>query len=85
MTKRISCDLHDYFEIVCMRQSNIRITIKDNITYQGKAVDLKTHRGVEWLEVQLTDGEIKRINIAEVITLSACDNNPASHNFDIKL
>lgn len=85
MTKRISCDLHDYFEIVCMRQSNIRTTVKGNVTYQGKAVDLKTHQGVEWLEVQLTDGEMKRINIAEVISLSACGNIPASHNFDIKL
>lgn len=85
MTKRISCDLHDYFEIVCMRQSNIRITIKGNVTYQGKAVDLKTLQGTELIEVQLADGEIKRINIAEVITLSACGNIPASHNFDIKL
>ncbi|MDE3272333.1 Rho-binding antiterminator [Pseudoalteromonas sp. G4] len=85
MTKRISCDLHDYFEIVCMRQSNIRITIKGNVTYQGKAVDLKTLQGTELIEVQLADGKIKRINIAEVITLSACGNIPASHNFDIKL
>lgn len=85
MTKRISCDLHDYFEIVCMRQSNILITIKGNVTYQGKAVDLKTLQGTELIEVQLADGEIKRINIAEVITLSACGNIPASHNFDIKL
>ena len=85
MTQRINCDLHDYFEIVCMRQSNIRITIKGNVTYQGKAIDLKTHQGVELIDVQLVDGEVKRINIAEVITLSAYGNSPSSHNFNIEL
>lgn len=28
MTENISCDAHDYFEIVCMRQSKIEVTTK---------------------------------------------------------
>ena len=35
MKNSISCDAHDYFEIVCMRRSLIKVTAKDNKIYHA--------------------------------------------------
>ena len=40
MNKRISCDAHDYFEIVCMRRSQILVSTNSNEKYQGMAFDI---------------------------------------------
>lgn len=40
MTENISCDAHDYFEIVCMRQSKIEVTTKTNEIFLGVATDI---------------------------------------------
>lgn len=85
MTQLINCDLHDYFEIVCMRQSNIKIMLHNDITYRGKAINLRTNQGVEYIEVALSCGEIKRFNLAEISTLCAIGNNIKNHNFELVL
>ncbi|MFY8349258.1 Rho-binding antiterminator [Pseudoalteromonas sp. SSM20] len=85
MTQLINCDLHDYFEIVCMRQSNIKIMLHSDITYRGKAINLRTSQGVEYIEVALNCGEIKRFNLAEISTLCAIGNNIKNHNFELVL
>lgn len=83
MTSRISCDRHDYFEIVCMRQSTVSITVANGVTYHGTAINLTTRKGAEWIEIQLTSGEVKHINLTDVTKLSASGNQLSNHNFDI--
>lgn len=85
MAQLINCDLHDYFEIVCMRQSNIKIMLHNNITYHGKAINLRTNQGVECIEVALNCGEIKRFSLIEINTLCATGNNIQNHNFELVL
>lgn len=38
----ISCELHDYIEVVCMYRYQIRLTLKDGATVEGKARDVIT-------------------------------------------
>ncbi len=54
MANNISCDAHDYFEIVCMRRSLIKLTSKDNKIYHGIATDIKLVEKQEYL--QFSDG-----------------------------
>ena len=38
----ISCELHDYLEIACMYGYRVKLTIKNQQTIEGKAVDTVT-------------------------------------------
>lgn len=38
----ISCELHDYIEVVCMYRYQIRLVLKDDSTIEGKARDILT-------------------------------------------
>ncbi|MGI2177929.1 Rho-binding antiterminator [Shewanella frigidimarina] len=82
MSNKISCDAHDYFEIVCMRRSLIKVKTKDNKIYHGRAADLKLVQKQEYL--QIDDGiHIQKILISEVTTLEALGNSISQHNFTI--
>jgi Rho-binding antiterminator len=80
MAKNISCDAHDYFEIVCMRRSLIKVTTKDNKNYHGIATDIKLVEKQEYL--QINDGnKVDEITLSEVIKLEALGNIVEKHNF----
>ena len=85
MTKHISCDLHDYFEIVCMRQSNVQVKLKSNQIYQGIAIDIKVQNNCELLVIELNNGQLEYITLTDISQLSACANDIDSHNFEISL
>ena len=36
----ISCELHDYVEVVCMYGYQLKLTLKDGRIVEGKAVDI---------------------------------------------
>ena len=38
----ISCDLHDYIEVVCMYGYQVRLELKDQQIFEGKAIDIIT-------------------------------------------
>jgi len=81
MTKNISCDAHDYFEIVCMRRSQVKVTAKDN-KYYGKATDIKLVKKQEYLLIN--DGiNTQQILLSDVKKLEAIGNSVAQHNFSI--
>ena len=82
MTKNISCDAHDYFEIVCMRRSQIKVTAKDNKKYYGLATDIKLVNKQEHLLI--SDGiNTQQIRLSDVKQLEAIGNSVAQHNFSI--
>ena len=82
MANNISCDAHDYFEIVCMRRNLIKLTSKDNKIYHGIATDIKLVEKQEYL--QFSDGsKIQQLLLSEVKTLEALGNSIALHNFSI--
>lgn len=80
MAKNISCDAHDYFEIVCMRRSQVRVTAKDNKKYSGIATDIKLVKKQEYLLI--SDGiNTQQIRLSDVKQLEAIGNSLAQHNF----
>ncbi len=38
----ISCDLHDHIEVVCMYGYQVRLELKDQQIFEGKAIDIIT-------------------------------------------
>jgi len=82
MTNNISCQAHDYFEIVCMRRSLIKVTTKENKQYHGVASDIKLIDKQEYLSI--SDGnEIHQVLLSDVNKLEAVGNSKLQHNFSI--
>jgi len=82
MVNNISCEAHDYFEIVCMRRSLIKVMTKDNKKYHGIATDIKLVEKQEYLNI-IDGDEIHQLLLSDVKKLEALGNNPAQHNFSI--
>jgi len=50
----ISCNQHDYIEIVCMYRYPIKLTLKSGDTIQGIALDTqRNEQGVECIKVEI--------------------------------
>lgn len=84
MAKQISCEAHDYFEIVCMRRSKIRVTLTDQRELSGEAKDIVRHEGKEFLVLVQDSGDVE-IKLNDVRTLKALNNPVAQHNFEVVL
>lgn len=83
MTENISCDAHDYFEIVCMRQSKIEVTTKTNETFLGIATDIVKLNDQEVLTIK-TQTHLAKVPLIEVKKLTAIGNQVTSHNFSVE-
>ena len=83
MTENISCDAHDYFEIVCMRQSKIEVTTKTNETFLGIATDIVKLNDQEVLTIK-TQTHLVKVPLIEVKKLTAIGNQVTSHNFSVE-
>jgi Rho-binding antiterminator len=83
MANKISCDAHDYFEIVCMRQSKIEVITKNNVTYTGIATDIIKLNGQEVLTIKAQE-HLEQVPLIEVKTLIAIGNKITNHNFSVE-
>lgn len=79
----ITCEITDYFELVCVRHSNVTVRL-DNALYRGEAVDLITRSGQQLLLIDTKNGQVE-IDLEDVIELIAEDNSLPSHNFKLTL
>ncbi len=83
MTSLISCEAHDYFEIVCMRSSNIMVTTYSNDVFTGTACNIKLIDKNEVLQVD--DGNsIYHIPLTDIKKLEALSNKNSQHNFVVQ-
>lgn len=79
----ISCEQHDYFEIVCMRQSFVELTLDNGQLKAGYALDLMFDSKHQSEMIKLKQStETQLIDIKQVKVLAAVNNNPA-HNFKV--
>ena len=85
MAKRISCSLYDYFEIVCMRNSEVVVSLKNKQQFSGIAKALIHENGTEFLSLMQSDQTLVNINLTDVTILSACNNAIKHHNFSVSL
>ena len=74
----ISCDIHDYFEIACMRHSQVLITTHDGQEHLGIAKDLETKNKHEFLHLKVEGCEsVLKIDLLNIKTLQVeGDNEP---------
>ncbi|MFC3150651.1 Rho-binding antiterminator [Litoribrevibacter euphylliae] len=82
MTKPISCEAHDYFEIVCMRHSKVQLTLVDHQTVLGIAKDIVRKGDRELIVVEAAQGAVE-VDLTEVMILEALDNSVDAHNFEM--
>ncbi|GLX78293.1 hypothetical protein tinsulaeT_16330 [Thalassotalea insulae] len=82
MTTNISCDAHDYFEIVCMRRSQIRVTTYSKQGIEGIAWDIKLIDKVEMICIRQRDNTAF-IALTDINSLTAFGNQQSQHNFSV--
>ncbi|MGH1486875.1 MAG: Rho-binding antiterminator [Cellvibrionaceae bacterium] len=58
MSRLISCDLHDYFEIACMYHYQLDVECIDGVTLNGMAQNIIQKEKREYLLLMLNDAEI---------------------------
>lgn len=72
----ISCNQHDYIEIVCMYRYPIKITLKSGEVIQGIAQDTRQNDNRdECIKIATEDGE-RLIVMSEFKKLEVCVENP---------
>lgn len=82
MTKPISCEAHDYFEIVCMRHSKVQLTLVDHRVVLGLAKDIVRESDRELMVLESAEGMVE-VDLTEVMILKALDNPVEAHNFEV--
>ena len=74
--KRITCEQHDYIEIVCMKQYPIKLTMDDGIIIECTALDTKTNtEGHECIKVK-NKNDVYLIELSKISHLKVCIHNP---------
>lgn len=68
MANVIKCELYDYFEIACMRRSEVLLELHSGESIQGVARDLATKEGKEFIVLN-ADGVDRRINLKDIDVL----------------
>lgn len=72
----ISCDQHDYIEIVCTYHYRIKLTLKSGATVQGSALDTQRNENRdECIKIE-TNGVEQLIILDEIKQLETLDENP---------
>lgn len=72
----IACELHDYLEIACLYHYQVKLTLKDHSTLEGKAIDtLTTAEKREYL--LLDNGQEQRIELNQLKKLTVLTPNAA--------
>lgn len=81
MKPLIDCNTHDYFEIACMYHYNLNVITQSGRYIEGRALDLITRDGREWLSVESKDQveniELNQIETVEVLSPHARFNKIA--------
>ena len=79
MTKIISCNVHDHFEIACMRRSKITLSLHNGQIIKGQAVDLITKNKNEFIYLTTQENEEKHINLLNINTLQIEESDDLIH------
>jgi Rho-binding antiterminator len=71
----ISCELHDYIEIACMYGYQVKLTLKDQLPIEGKAIDLlTTAEKREYLIIE-TEHQRQQIELIQLKTMQVLTSN----------
>lgn len=73
MSNIISCDVHDHFEIACMRRSLVEIELPNEKKVTGQALDIINSDGKEYLSLDIDDNK-DQFNLKDISTLTFLDS-----------
>ena len=80
--KLISCELHDYIEVVCLYHYLVRLTLKDQSIIEGKARDIVTSPDKkEFLLLEMDDGS-QQIELTTLRKMEVLSPNPQFQKVD---
>jgi Rho-binding antiterminator len=71
----ISCELHDFVEVVCMYGYQLRLILKNGEVIEGKAVDILSIDQQELLVVDDDNGEKKQIDLIALAKMQVLTPN----------
>lgn len=70
----ISCELHDYVEVVCMYGYQLKLTLKDGRIVKGKAVDIMSSpEKREYL--MINNGTQQQVDLTELAKMEVLTPN----------
>lgn len=72
----ISCNQHDYIEIVCMYHYPVRLAMKSGAVIQGIAQDTQRNDNRDECIKITADGQEHLIVLSELMQLDVCVENP---------
>ena len=73
MSKVVNCDVHDHFEIACMRRSLINVELHSKQLLEGVALDVFARKGQEYLKIK-TENLIQDIELTDIAFLRFKDD-----------
>lgn len=75
MSKLISCEVHDYFEIACMRKEQVQIKRNDSEKpLEGTAIDIVVKDRQEFIVID-NKGERLSVNLNSIQSMTFCASN----------
>ncbi|MAD90328.1 MAG: hypothetical protein CMK64_11535 [Pseudoalteromonas sp.] len=85
MTKLISCDMHDHFEIVCMRKSQVTVTTKNGETISGQASNICINADKKEQLLVTQNDNVTAVDLTDIAKLEAHGNLVPQHNFVVMI
>lgn len=70
----ISCELHDYVEVVCMYSYQLKLTLKDGRIIEGKAVDI-TNSPEKREYLMIDSGTQQQVDLTELAKMEVLTPN----------
>lgn len=80
MTEIINCEVHDHFEIACMRRALVEVQFKNGETISGRAIDLQSKDGKEYFTMEVERGKYE-CNLKDLSTLTFIDSGKSINVF----
>lgn len=72
----LNCDLHDYLEIACMHQYNLRVELLDGSDYVAKALTTRTATSKEeYLQLDKNDGVLVEVRLDQLLAITPLNSN----------
>ncbi|MGJ0516277.1 MAG: Rho-binding antiterminator [Methylomicrobium sp.] len=81
---RISCDLHDYVEVACMRHYRVELVLKGGEVLEGKALDVITSPEKREFLVIDNGGQKQEIELSQLHKMIALTPNASFNEVEFK-
>jgi Rho-binding antiterminator len=80
----ISCDLHDYIEVACMRNYRVELVLKGGEVIVGKALDVITSPEKQEFLIIDNGGEKQQIELTQLHKMIALTPNASFNEVEFK-